>query len=164
LKSAEEIMQILEAFDLTRSFRDAGELVGCDHKTVAVWVARRDAGAMSAKMARRAQLIDPFLPKLEEWMEASRGKVRADVAHEKLVAMGFAGSERTTRRAVAAVRRRRSAAPAIWSARRSVRTPATAIGTPRGTPGVGSIVLAVPKLREGTLVRSVFEQPDRDGT
>jgi hypothetical protein len=48
VKSAEEIMQILEAFDLTRSFRDAGELVGCDNKTVAHWVARRDAGAMSA--------------------------------------------------------------------------------------------------------------------
>jgi hypothetical protein len=28
------------------------------------------------------RLIDPFLPKLEEWMEASKGKVRADVAHE----------------------------------------------------------------------------------
>ena len=65
LKSAEEIMQILEAFDLTRSFRDAGELAGCDHKTVAAWVARRDAGAMSAEPARRARLIDPFLPKLE---------------------------------------------------------------------------------------------------
>jgi hypothetical protein len=82
LKSAEEIMQILEAFDLTRSFRDAGELAGCDHKTVALWVARRDAGAMTAKATVGPRLIDPFLPKLEEWMEASKGKVRADVAHE----------------------------------------------------------------------------------
>lgn len=97
-------MQILEAFDLTRSFRDAGELAGCDHKTVAHWVARRDAGAMSAEAVPRTRLIDPFLPKLEEWMEASKGKVRADVAHDKLVALGFTGSERTTRRATAAVR------------------------------------------------------------
>ena len=37
-------------------------------------------------------------------MEASNGKVRADVAHDKLVALGYAGSERTTRRAVAAAR------------------------------------------------------------
>jgi transposase len=104
LKSAEEIMEILEAFDLTRSFRDAGELAGCDHKTVAHWVARRDAGELTATSARRPRIIDGFLPKLEEWMEASKGKVRADVAHDKLVAMGYRGSERTTRRAVAEVR------------------------------------------------------------
>jgi hypothetical protein len=30
MKSDEEIMEILEAFDLTRSYRDAGELAGCD--------------------------------------------------------------------------------------------------------------------------------------
>ncbi len=44
VKSREEIMKILEAFDLTGSFRDAGELAGCSHHTVAAWVARRDAG------------------------------------------------------------------------------------------------------------------------
>jgi hypothetical protein len=49
-------------------------------------------------------LIDEFLPKLEEWMERSWGKICADVAHDKLVALGYSGSERTTRRAVAAVR------------------------------------------------------------
>ncbi len=46
-------------------------------------------------------MIDEFLPKLEEIVERSRGKIRADVAHEKITAMGYAGSERTTRRAVA---------------------------------------------------------------
>jgi transposase len=105
VKSAEEIMEILEAFDLTRSFRAAGVLAGCDHKTVASWVSRRDAGELTARAVRRPQLIDGFLSKLEEWMEASGGKVRADVCHEKLVAMGYRGSERTTRRAVAAARR-----------------------------------------------------------
>ncbi len=38
---------------------------------------------------------------MEEWVERSKGKVRADVAHDKLLALGFEGSERTTRRAVA---------------------------------------------------------------
>ncbi len=60
---------------------------------------RRDAGELTATAVRRPQLIDEFLPKLEEWMEASKGKNRADVAHDKLVAMGYGGSERTTRRA-----------------------------------------------------------------
>src|SRR5207244_1727610 len=34
-------------------------------------------------------------------VDASHGRVRADVAHRKLQAMGYGGSERTTRRAVA---------------------------------------------------------------
>ena len=100
MKSDEEIMEILEAFDLTQSFRDAGELAGCDHHTVARYVDDRQAGEIS-QPSRREQLIDPFLLKLEEWVEKSKGKVRADVAHDKLVLMGYEGSERTTRRAVA---------------------------------------------------------------
>ena len=39
-------MEILEAFDLTGSFRAAGELAGCSHHTVAEWVARRDQGLL----------------------------------------------------------------------------------------------------------------------
>ena len=45
------------------------------------------------------------MPKLEEWIERSKGRLRADVAHDKLVALGYAGSQRTTRRAVAAVKK-----------------------------------------------------------
>lgn len=98
-------MEILEAFDLTGSYRDAGELAGVSHHTVARYVAARDAGRLSDKPAARPQLIDEYLPKVEEWMDKSKGKIRADVAHCKLLALGYAGSERTTRRAVAAVRR-----------------------------------------------------------
>ena len=97
-------MEILEAFDLTQSYRDAGELAGCDHKTVAHWVARRDVGELTAAPIRRPQLMDEFLAKLEEWMEASDGKIRADVVFDRLVAVGFAGSARTVRRAVARVK------------------------------------------------------------
>lgn len=35
-------MEILEAYDLTGSFRQAAALVGCDHKTAAYWVRLRD--------------------------------------------------------------------------------------------------------------------------
>ncbi len=42
--SREEIMEILEAFDLTGSLRDAGELAGCSHHTMAACIARCDAG------------------------------------------------------------------------------------------------------------------------
>ena len=46
LKSAEEIMNILEAFDLTASLRDAGELAGCSPNTVGHYVAARAAGRL----------------------------------------------------------------------------------------------------------------------
>ena len=95
---------MLEAFDLTGSLRDAAELAGCSHHTVARHVAARDAGMLTDQAATRPMLIDEFLPKLEEWMEHSKGKIRADVAHDKLLALGYSGSERTTRRAVATVR------------------------------------------------------------
>jgi transposase len=103
VKSDEEVMEILEAFDLTRSYRDAAELAGCSHHTVEAWVAKRDAGVLPAAgvPVSRSKLIDPFLAKVEEWVDRSHGKVRADVAFDKLRALGFTGSERTTRRAVA---------------------------------------------------------------
>jgi hypothetical protein len=117
VKSAEEIMNILEAYDLTGSLRDAAELAGCSHHTVARYVAEREAGRAPGAAARRAGVIDGFLPKLEELVDRSRGKVRADIAHEKIAAMGYRGSERTTRRAVASLK-------AAWHAgRRRVHRP-----------------------------------------
>src|SRR5216684_3963994 len=67
VKSAEEIMEILAAYDLTGSLRDAAELAGCSHHTVARYVAAREQGrAVPAGPARRASVTDPFLAKLEE--------------------------------------------------------------------------------------------------
>ena len=63
-----------------------------------------EAGRLTADPATRAMVVDPYRAKLEEWVERSRGKLRADVAHDKLVALGYQGSERTTRRAVAAAK------------------------------------------------------------
>src|SRR5438093_6129582 len=65
---------------------------------------KHDAGGDPFAHPRRARLIDPFLAKVEELVEMSQGKVRADVVHERLVAMGFSGDERSTRRAVAEVK------------------------------------------------------------
>ena len=99
-------MEILEAFDLTGSFRAAGELAACSHHTVEEYVARRDTGLLASlsEPVERAKLIDPFLPKLEEWVERSRGKIRGDVVFDKLDPLGFGGSDRTVRRALARVK------------------------------------------------------------
>jgi hypothetical protein len=110
VKSAEEIMEILAAYDLTGSLRDAAELAGCSHHTVGRYVAAREQGRVpGGPPARRPGVIDSFLPKLEELVERSSGKIRADVACETITAMGYAGSERTVRRAVALLKAHRAA-------------------------------------------------------
>jgi transposase len=107
LKNPEEVMEILEAFDLTGTLRGAAELAGCDHKTVAHWVrAREGAGGGLPVAVRSRPRVDAFAEKIEEWVDRSRGRIRADVAHQRLLAMGYVGSERTTRRAVARAKRR----------------------------------------------------------
>ena len=103
-KSGREIVEIFEAFDLTGTAWSAAQLAGCDAKTVARYVAVRDAGGDPLAKTSRPRLIDGFMPKIEELVDRSRGKIRADVAHRKLVAMGYRGSERSTRRAVAEVK------------------------------------------------------------
>lgn len=65
-------------------------------------MARRDASVVVGEPPRRQRIIDPYLEKVEELVERARGDIRADVVHrEHLVPVGFAGDERTTRRAVA---------------------------------------------------------------
>ena len=94
-------MEILAAYDLTGSYRAAAELAGCSHHTVAAHVAARIAGRPIGVGVPRVKVIDGFLGKVEELVDRSEGKVRADKVHEVLATMGFDGSERTVRRAVA---------------------------------------------------------------
>jgi len=106
LKSYEEIMEILEAFALTNSYRAASELAGCSHHTAEHWVTMRDKGLLPDGVTppQRAKLIDGFMPKIEEWVERSNGKVRGDVVFDKLVGLGYLGSARTARRGLASVK------------------------------------------------------------
>ena len=103
--SKEKQMDVLEAYDLTKSLRAASQLTGVDHHTVARYVAARAAGRSYEEMAQeRPKASDGFADKVAEWVDRSNGKIRADIVHERLVAMGYAGSERTTRRVVAALK------------------------------------------------------------
>jgi transposase len=107
MKKPEAVMEILEAYDLTGSFRAAAGLVGCDHKTVAYWVRQREeVGGMPVVQRSRPAMEGVFLAKIEELVDRSRGQIRADKAHGKLVAIGYQGSPRTTRRWVADAKRR----------------------------------------------------------
>src|SRR5690349_7673315 len=104
VKSGREIVEILEAYDLTGSYRAAAELAGCDHHTVARYVKLRNEGRSPQERQHRDRPIDEFMDKIEVLVVRSGGRVRADVVHRRITAMGFTGGERTTRRAVAAVK------------------------------------------------------------
>jgi hypothetical protein len=108
-KSGREIVEIFEAFDLAGTAWSAAQLTGCDAKTIARYVAVLDAGGDPLAKTVRPRLIDGFMDKVEELVDRSKWKIRADVAHRKLVAMGYPGSERSTWRAVAEVKEARQA-------------------------------------------------------
>ena len=93
-------MEILEALDATGCAHSAAVLAGCDPKTVRRYGGARDAGAPVTGPGRRPRLVDEYVEKIEEWVDRSEGLIRADRIHERMVAMGFSGTERTTRRAV----------------------------------------------------------------
>lgn len=102
--SKEKQMDVLEAYDLTKSLRATAQLTGVDHHTVARYVEARARGRELEEPAERPTKSDGFADKVAEWVDRSSGKVRADIVHDRLVAMGFTGSERTTRRVVATLK------------------------------------------------------------
>jgi hypothetical protein len=88
----------------------------CDHKTVAYRVRQRDlAGGVPVVERKRPAMEQVFARKIDELVDRSGGRIRADVAHDKLVAIGYRGSARTTRRWVAESKRR-------WRQRNGRRT------------------------------------------
>jgi len=77
VKSAEEIMNMLEAFDLTGSLRDAGELAGCSHHTVAGYVAAPDAGSLSVCTTSTSSSGRPPALRVRELFQAIAEQVAA---------------------------------------------------------------------------------------
>lgn len=72
-------------------------------------MARRDAGLLPSPLepVRREQKIDPWLPRIEEWVERSKAKIRADVAFKNLRRLAlmarsarYAGRWRRSRRPI----------------------------------------------------------------
>jgi hypothetical protein len=89
------------ALDPTGSYRAAAELCGCSHHTVKKAVDDRNAGLPPA--TQRARMIDDWRDLLESWFADSKGKIR-DKAHDNLVVLGYTGTDRTTRRALAEIK------------------------------------------------------------
>jgi hypothetical protein len=53
-------MEILEAFDVTQSYTDAAELVGCSPNTVASYVEARDQGRLKSASAPPGEHSDGY--------------------------------------------------------------------------------------------------------
>src|SRR6266700_6889228 len=71
-KSAREIMEILEAFDLTRCVWSAAELVGCNHKTVpATWRCAMPVPTRPPRRGAHGKSTRSFTAKVEELVERS---------------------------------------------------------------------------------------------
>ena len=62
----------------------------------------RDAGVPPA--TRWARMVDDWRDVLEGWVTDSKGKIRGDKAHERLRSLGYTGTDRTTRRALAEIK------------------------------------------------------------
>lgn len=58
----------------------------------------------SLRLHLRVMSHGPVLAENEQWGEASKGKIRADKVHQKLLELSYDGSQRSTRRAVAEIR------------------------------------------------------------
>ena len=67
-------MEILEAYDLAGSLRGAAELAGCDHKTVAHWVAQRDLGLVPKLERKRPAMELEYQRKVDELVARSHGR------------------------------------------------------------------------------------------
>ncbi len=141
-------MEILEAFDLTDSYRAAAALTGCDHKAVQRYVRERDRGRGPGETAQRRKRIDPFLAQLEEWIERSRGWLRADPgSFDTIFPKGLA---------TAAVDRLLHHAPSLSprASRRGSRTTSTTRVSGRSWHRPLANPLAEPVVRPGTPART----------
>ena len=60
-------MEILDAYDLTRSFHAAAELAGCDPKTVARYVALRNGGRIRSRARRGSRASTRIWRRSRSW-------------------------------------------------------------------------------------------------
>ena len=88
-------MNILEAFDLTGSYRAASQLCHCSPNTVKKYVQLRDAGTPMPPRPPRTPHTREHADLIDSMVERSQGLARADLIYNNLVAMGYTKSYRT---------------------------------------------------------------------
>lgn len=100
----EKRMEVLEAYDLTKSFRAAGQLTGVDHHSVARVVTAR-ALDKSLRMHGRSNDGGRRLRRQDRRVDQELQRAHPRRCRPRQLAdMGYSGSARTTRRVVAALK------------------------------------------------------------
>jgi transposase len=105
LKTGREQVEIVALYEELGSYRAVAALVGCDHKTVKRYVELADELGQLAPTATRARVTDDYRELIRERVEQSHGRITARRLLRVLRAAGYAGSERSLRRAVAEEKR-----------------------------------------------------------
>ena len=80
-------MEIAELYDLTHSYATTAQLAGVDPKTVKRALARRAAG-YPPETRERGSVADPYLDKIDEWIERSSGLLGPGVREDRGVGVG----------------------------------------------------------------------------
>jgi transposase len=96
MKDCEKQMEILEAYELMGSTNGAANLLGISYHTVKRYVDQRNAGKPVTERKQQPKLTDEYVDKIVELVNRSSGHIRSDKVHEKIIAMGYLGSYRTT--------------------------------------------------------------------
>src|SRR4051794_5931809 len=99
MKSGRTQVEIIALYQELGSFRAVASVVGCDHKTVKRYVqAAGDAGQLAPALTR-ARVTDDVIGVIAERIEQTQGRVTARRLLRIVRAAGYAGSERSLRRA-----------------------------------------------------------------
>ncbi|MDA8374770.1 MAG: hypothetical protein M0Z91_11090 [Actinomycetota bacterium] len=103
MKASTQAMNIIEAYDLYQSYNQAARECHCSPNTVRSLVKARKEGTLATRGQRQVTSTvfeASQLTLIISLVETSKGAIRADAIHRCLRAIGYTGSERTTKRAV----------------------------------------------------------------
>ncbi len=117
MKTTRESVNIIDAFHQLGSYRAAARLLGTTHKTVRRAVERQQAGGPWSRRPRpMSKNTDQVVALIRERVRASDGRISAKRLLPAARAVGYQGSARNFRRAVATVK-------AEWRQKRRVFRP-----------------------------------------
>lgn len=101
MKTAKDVMDIVNAYEATGTYRGAAALAGTTHKTVRRVIERQKAGAVPGRSAApRPRATDVVREVIEARVKETDGRISAKRLLPVVQAAGFTGSARSLRRAV----------------------------------------------------------------